>query len=383
MNILNLLTNPEIINIKKDLNKLEKEVSNNNFNLLSVSTYTSHLENFHSDIIGFLLNQNEIHQHQNIYLQLFIKYLKSLGTRIESYEYLSCEVTREKGRIDIWIKDTITKKSIIIENKINNASDQNNQITNYYNLAINKGYTVDCIVYLSLNGHQAAPYTGDEKIDTLIKNIAAFNNDKNDLVNGWLEKCYNDSDSEDTKSFLFQYIKLIKNLSKKGMDKKLKDDFYNIIKSEENYNTAKLILTLLNDLETYRADTFIQKIGNNYKPFTKKYRYRPNHWLFENYLEDNNSFKLDVYFTNNGNARIDFWNPHKPEDIQEKTCSEKLESLDLLKDFTYGGFGGGLYKTFEINTYKTIENVDNEVTTYVKNFFKKLNHHNNLSPSAS
>lgn len=354
--------------IEKELDAFKKESLRNSFNLLTISSRTSHLEHFHSDIIAFLLAPSEVHGNKE-YLNLFFEYLTKLGVTVNAEDYKNVIVTREKGNIDIWIRDEQSKKSIIIENKINNAGDQQDQLERYFQFAEKLGYTVDSILYLSLNGYKTAPYAFDQSINSLVKNIAAFANSDEDLYNGWIKKCHYKSLDENTSSFIFQYGKLLNHLSNNGMNTELQKEFYNIATEPEGQKRIQTIIDLASRLLEYRANAFSNEIGINHKPFIKKYRYKPNHWLYEKYLRGDNSFKLDVCFHNDGSARIDFWNPGKEESIQEQTTLQELTKIGLEHDFTSGGFGGGHYKIFQD---ENIKNVDKDVLNYVKNFFEKL-----------
>lgn len=372
MNIELFIAQKEFENIDKRLKNIQDEIQQNSYNLFTISSYNSYLENFHSDVIAILLNPDERHKQQNIFLNLFLDYLIYQGVELKKDDYILCDITREQGRIDIWIKDNTSKKSIIIENKINNAGDQENQLENYFKYAKNAGFEIDSIVYLTLNGIKNAPLTDVNELNEKIINISAFTNNQNDLANGWLLKCYEKSQDEDNRSFIFQYLKLIKHLSQVGMDKQIKDDFYSVINKDGGFAKTKAIAELVNKLEEYRADLFFTRVNNDYLPFKKTYRWRPNHWLFENYNDNGIIFKLDVHFHSNGSARIDFWNPNQPEETQKLNSSTKLNSIGLLQEFEYGGFGGGMFKVFDLEKYENIEIIDNELYNFVKQLFDKL-----------
>lgn len=358
--------------IESELKNVKKQFIENNFNLFTISSVNSYLENYHSDIIAFLLNSKKEHNHDNHFLFLFIDYLNSLGFKISKLDYENAEITREKGRIDIWIKDSNSKKSLIIENKINDAIDQQNQLENYYSYSVNSGYEVDVIIYLTLNGFKRAPITDIQLLDDKVLNIPAYSNVSNDLTNGWLIKCHETSKTEDSSSFLYQYIKLLKHLSRIGMDRKVKDEFYKIVGSQNGFERVQTIVELTNGLLEYRATIFAEQINNDYAPFKKIYRWRPNHWLFEQFKDGDNDFKLDVHFLSNGSARIDFWNPGKEEEVQTISTSEKLKSIGLYNEFEHGGFGGGMFKVINNNESTNIMDVDSNLFQFVKLLFEKL-----------
>ena len=372
MDIKSFINKREFEKINIRLNGIKNELSNNSFNLFTISSYNTYLENFHSDVIGILLDPNERHNKNSTFLNIFLDYLVSLGAALKLEDFSLCEITRELGRIDIWIKDNTSKKSIIIENKINNAGDQENQLENYYNYALESGFEVNAILYITLNGKKAAPLTDNQDLNNKVINISASTNRNFDLCNGWLLKCYTASTDEDNRSFIFQYLKLIKHLSQTGMDKEIKDNFYSVINTDDGYEKAIAISQLVSGLEEYRADLFAARVNNDYLPFKKIYRWRPNHWLFENYNDNGIIFKLDVYFNSKGDARMDFWNPNQPENIQEGNTSNKLRSIGLLDEFQFGGFGGGKFKVFTIDEYKNIKTIDEQLFNFVKQLFEKL-----------
>lgn len=356
------------------MKKIEDELKLNSFNLFTLSSSKAYLENFHSGVIALLLNPNERHKQGIDFLNLFLDYLNTLGCNINKQDYTQCSIHREQGFIDILIKDSKSKKAIIIENKINNAVDTYMQLSNYYHLAKNAHYDVDAIVYLSLNGYKNAPSFKDEEINQKVKNIAAFNNQELDLTLGWLQKCYDNSNSEDNRTFIFQYIKLLKHLSQTGMDNQIRADFYEAMALENNFEISVAISKLIEGLPDYRGKLFHSKIGQNISPFSNKgYYLQPNYLVFNDYIEDGVTYKLDLIFTKEGDVKFYFWCPNQEKSIQERAILAKLKSIGLLDQFTtFEGLGNGWSKTFTIEKYKTIQNVDAAILKYVVEFFEKL-----------
>ena len=380
MDIRNFILHQKFENIDKEIERIERERQNNGFNLFTISSYNSYLENFHSDVIALLLNPKERHLQKEKFFKLFLSFLiEKYGATIDENNYQNYEVLREKGRIDIWIKDETSKRCIIIENKINDAIDMPNQIERYYAYASEKGYLVDSIVYLTLKGKKNAPKVGKEEIDGKVIDIITFSQDERNLCHGWLSNCYREAkmkNDDDSSTFIYQYIKLIKHLSLIVMDNELKKDFYEVVSDEQNRKKAQILVSLLNELEPYRMDLFMEKIGKDYAPFTKIYRYRPYHQLFEGYEEGGIIYKLDVHFYKNKSC-LDFWCPNIEEDKCTQFISDRLSMIQLLEEFTIGGFGGGMFKWFTIEDYHNIKEIDEAVYTFVHNFFIKLrNTHN-------
>ena len=375
MNIKDFVSHKKFENIDKEIEKIEQERQNNGFNLFTISSYNTYLENFHSDVIALLLSSKERHLQQERFFKLFLSFLREkYGAIIDENNYQNYQVLREKGKIDIWIKDEISKRCIIIENKINDAIDMPNQIERYYDYVSEKGYLVDGIIYLTLKGNKNAPKVGRKEIDDKIIDIVAFVQDKKNLCNGWLFNCYieaKERKDDDSSTFIYQYIKLIKHLSLVVMNNELKKDFYEVVSNEQNREKARVLVTLLNELETYRMDLFMEKIGKDYAPFTKIYRYKPYHQLFEGYEEKGIVYKLDVHFYKDKSC-LDFWCPNIEDDECTQHISDKLLKMQLLEEFTVGGFGGGMYKWFTIEDYHNIREIDEAVYIFVHNFFVKL-----------
>lgn len=138
-------------------------------------------ELLHSEIIASLLDPNEKHGLGEVPLQCFLDKIdcKDFG------ELSKTIVELEKGvedmrRIDILL--TNGNKAIIIENKLNDAVDQPNQLKDYLNSITNKKLDVLKIVYLPLYEYKSAK----EKVDNVL------NLYPKDLID-WLSSCNSDT----------------------------------------------------------------------------------------------------------------------------------------------------------------------------------------------
>jgi len=380
---------PEFENLKGKLDEVKKEIEKSSFNIFSISSTNSHKENYHSDILALLLDPSEKHEAGEIYLNLFLDFLiNSYKVSIDKNNYCDVEIKKEnptdsmdlRGRIDILIRDTKSKHCIIIENKINNAGDTQNQLEKYFVNETKLGYTVDSIVYLPLNQNKKAPLTNNDSINRLIVNIPAFSNKRDDLYYGWISACYKANANNSATSFIYEYSKLLKHLSKMGLDRDIKDEFYEIISEKEGLDRVQSIFELADGLNEYRADIFMEKINDDYTPFRKIYRWKKNYWLFENYQDENLIYKLDVEFLSD-EVRIDFWNSNYKELIltdneKKELIKSKLKAINYFDDFKEGGYGNGMYKVFTLQENQGIKDLDCEVLTYIQNFFKQLKNTN-------
>lgn len=376
MNIIPFLKSDAVIKIVSDQNTVRIKQQQASFNLFTISSYNSYIENFHSDIIASLLNPNAPHSEQYSFLHLFIDYLNRFhGLMITKDDYKNVDVRREKGKLDIWIKDITSKKAIIIENKINFAPDMDDQIGRYwkYSEADNK-FIVEAIVYLTLDGTKKAPPT-DAAISHLVKNIEAFTDKTSDLLTGWLEPCLLHASNQDSFSFLFQYIKLIKHLAHRSMESQTMEELYQLINSEDGFKTLEAIVSMYADLKRFRADKFGYAV-NDYAPFKKQIRYKPWYWIYDVYIYKDQQLKLDVWFEDFGGAEIVFWNVSTEGVNGRLILTELLKDIGLIQEFTdeISYHSNGYSKHFIIgNGYESMVEIDNAILKFVKELLVKLN----------
>jgi hypothetical protein len=182
-------------------------------------------ENFHSQMLKNLLypKTQEIGNQQ--YLKLFIDSLREIKPEIKEHVFsekvtVECEVGEriKDGRIDIFVCDE--NYGIIIENKINNAPDQPNQLARYLKSAKRGGREILAIVYIPLYNNHIPPideYDGEfrnyiEEIKNKLVVFPAFDIKRSgkDIVHGFLKKCINVADNTEKQIFILtQYFALL------------------------------------------------------------------------------------------------------------------------------------------------------------------------------
>lgn len=114
-------------------------------------------ENGHSRILLKLLQfKNEKGEYE--LLDSLLKYIKERNhiCQFSNIQIQQPEITQEKARIDLWVRDKKTGYSIIFENKVYNARDQEAQISRYIDRTIEEKFDVSNIfvVYLSSMGKE-------------------------------------------------------------------------------------------------------------------------------------------------------------------------------------------------------------------------------------
>ena len=372
MEVLEFLNNAEIIQLVQQYNITKLHKKQVSYNLFTISSYNSYLENFHSDIISSLLNPIGLHQQGYTFLHLFINYLnQNYNCNLLTSDFQDTIVTRETGRLDIWIRDEKTKLSIIIENKINNAVDMDEQIDRYFSFAENARYKVKAVVYLSLDGKKKAPPT-IENLGHLVKNIGAFTNMENDLVNGWLQLCLKEYGNTDSLSVIHQYIKLIQHLSNNNMDTRTMEDFYMFLSTNDGVEIANTVVEMYSKMSTYRRDKFARSILN-YDPFKKAFPWAVDFMIYDDFKVKDCFLKLSIRFNSDCTVTVTFLNRILVGSDGIHYVAEILENTKLLADFKLNANDNYYFKDFRIGEdCKSLDEVDHTAREFVENFLKKL-----------
>ena len=235
--------------IKK--NNFEESYPFNIFELISDIYYR---ENFHSDIIAKLL-ENEI---------ILKNFLKFIGVNESAYK--NAEVEREESKIDILIKTE--KNCIIVENKLNWAKDMPEQLFRYYNeCKNNKKLEVDKIVYLSPNSSKMPEdYSVKEIPKELIKTIIGYDGEREDFYTMVLEKSLKEMNNNEPKEWLLlleHYLKILRLTGETKMDKLTKEFYDKIVNDGKEYEKIELIATMYNDLIKTRKNNLVEKFNGN------------------------------------------------------------------------------------------------------------------------
>ena len=157
MKTLNIEIDKSIETILKKFNEAlsKKEEFELGFNIFSLVSDTYYKENFHSEIVYSFLNLEGKHKKGSLYLNLFLEYLEihnrenKYKTGIKVYNEIGIDKQR---RIDLLLHSN--SHAVIIENKMNNAIDMENQLVDYYLHCKKENLEVDAILYWSVDGNK-------------------------------------------------------------------------------------------------------------------------------------------------------------------------------------------------------------------------------------
>ncbi|MGL4982939.1 MAG: PD-(D/E)XK nuclease family protein [Treponemataceae bacterium] len=283
-NTLAIFENSDIRNFCKNIHKIQKKYNlkdKSSFNIFSVISNTYHHENMHSQILQAILNPHtqEIGNHQNLvsFCKLLekIRFLTSKINKpitIPAFDIrnviVECEhKTHTNRRIDILIHDK--NNCIIIENKVNNAADQDKQLEDYYDYCKNtRGWTVSAIVYLTLTSFKTPPNKNkNNEISKILVHLPCIDQKKIDLAHGFLDTLNNDNETSNV--FIQQYSNLLKGTAMQELT--AEDNKKIITKIYENKDLTQHMNTLFNVWkdESLRINLILNKVVSEKISFEK------------------------------------------------------------------------------------------------------------------
>lgn len=241
---------------------------NEHFNIFTAIAEKYKYENLHSDLLKVILGneKNEIGKPEafNLFLKCIgiseddiEKYFGNYDSLIFKREYITLTNNNEdKGFIDLLIYNE--EACIIIENKVNGASDQPNQLGKYYEqMIVNDKKKFVKIVYLTINESSGpsnfSEYTDHYKryigdIKSLLINLPCVASGETkkfiDFLGEILAKVgYNEVE----KTFIDQYKSLLESIGGKVLLMKPEQELIkNLMKSKEQMDNVKTILDIWN-----------------------------------------------------------------------------------------------------------------------------------------
>ncbi|RYE56659.1 MAG: hypothetical protein EOP48_07520 [Sphingobacteriales bacterium] len=372
---------------KDEKSKIALQQERLSYNIVSVSSYSGHLENYHSDIWQFLLDPKAGHGKGSLFLEHFLRYLVCIGAleKNDAVLFNDAYVLREKGRIDVCIINSSNSHCIIIENKINNAVDQTKQLERYYNYARKRKLKVCAMLYVSARGDRHAVIE-----EIIVTAIAACNNTNNDLLNGWilpvekriLESVY--ALNKDILSFTHQYVLLLQHLTVLNLTIMNSQTLYKLLNRKEDLDTASLLVNEISNIKLYRHQAFTEKIGTNYfAPFKKQGHYPGyvNHMIFSDWNYQNKyNFQFSIIHRRDSTEFVIYESKGRLSPEETKTFLAKVfddnpfEFIGTLSD------NNQFRHTIGLNAEKdTLEKLDEEVVMKAKEFFAAMKEFNSKS----
>ncbi|MDR0982489.1 MAG: PD-(D/E)XK nuclease family protein [Culturomica sp.] len=303
-------------------------------------------ENAHSRILAKLLQQKTVYNRFEI-LESFIEYMTE--QKSASFYKLKIEspiITQETERIDLWIRDKTY--SIIIENKIHYAGDQERRLERYIDKTIEKGFSIEKIFVVYLSPRREEPDLqswGKYKNEFRERYLnLSFSND----ILHWLkEKVLPNVRLKDVflRSAIEQYIDHLEGIfDLRTINNKVNMELRDFIKQElglsgtPTENIAKLTAKQkeINKLNNQISLLIDETIKESDKPFFKEWqkesseKYPDLQSVYEEArrmgfivpIDNSTSVRVSISFDNQLYCQIDmdiFENQNLPESVREKT----------------------------------------------------------------
>lgn len=265
--------------------KALKNKSGDSFNVFRLCQ-VDHYETMHSRIIAEFLDPNGAHTCGDVFLERFLKLGKvrsfldrmsiDLGGATFNDAVVTTEESYENGRCDIVVhwRDL----GIVIENKIY-ASDQPRQLRRYFD-DIQKHSEKPCILYLTLDGHEATSGSSDGIEYVCISY-------KNEIVQWLTESAQKAFDKPYIRESLLQYRDLVKVLTTTGEDREMKEEIVKDITSScDAFRAACAIKDNLQEARAAVARKIMEALDKEIKTRVLFREYMLCHDELYNFVED-------------------------------------------------------------------------------------------------
>lgn len=382
------------LNLWEKKKKLRAELginSDNNFNIFTSIAEYYWYENLHSDILKNILDPFTPVVGNPEFLRCF---LELIGINPETFNYKNASVEREAEKIDLLIYDE--KSAIIIENKINFACDQPNQLPRYYEKITDPNgiykKKVIKIVYITLSNKKNPTFDYSEEyrcyeqnIKNCLLHVAAVNKPTNQFAanfmlsnkKGFLSKLIeivNESEKNENEKntsivYLQQYEQLLNYLGEQEIMNDINEQIAELMfNTEDSSNMTKEIIDIYNKKYLYLGNICLKKI---LEENTEKYIKIDNN---EQYIGKKINDKAYAYFAveNENNNKIysyGFYNPNSDWSKKEqKTFSSKMntDNVDSNSEWVYK------YLSFKELEEKISGITIEKLTDFIKNLLESL-----------
>ena len=321
---------------------------------MAISKHYYH-ENFHSDILAYYLSYETP---KKVFIDWLNENINCNKNKISYHDYKNGEVLREKDRIDITLFNENRNKAIIIENKSNNANDQDRQLYRYYKKLEEKKITVEQICYINKNSNKYPNFTNYEtEEEESIKKILTVTQlvGSKSFSENIIRKVIEETDDIRVKALSLEIIKLFNYLINGGINM---EDLDLLVKELcKNGNKKKLdeIINAYNDIPKYLAYKYKNYIVDKSTKF--------HIWIYKD-----RCLVIDNIYLNKKRFAIDIWFSTEKVDIFYVTRDGNDDDIENFKDklenkfpFTNKKINNPLDKEATITS--TIDKILNALTT--------------------
>ncbi len=232
---------------------------------------TFYAENFHTDILGYLIGL------ANVNVQEFIRWLNKKGKVHVSYrDFLDSDVVREESRIDLTIRSRSVKRVILIENKSNGAPDQPRQLPRYSELWTDRGYTVSAIVYIKLSRpdgpSQETWDLSDKRAVSPLLVVRTLSGGKDSLCGGLFPRLLLQTRDVETAFIVKQFGGLVNFLVSGGANMESMRKFHEYLTQRGKFKEIQNLQRLIQDYPAFLARHIRENLESyDTSPFSRPY----------------------------------------------------------------------------------------------------------------
>ena len=295
-------------------------------------------ENFHSELLRKILDPHTPETGDKRFLAAFMELLGHINPSIPRHDFSDAvRVERETERIDILIYDET--HAVIIENKINNAPDQPNQLARYYQAVQGMGKKVIAVVYISqfeeceppLDDYDDAYQKFVPHIKSSLVVLPAVNRctGKNDIANGFIAQCVNCADANSPQNYMVsQYAKLLKTIEgaskmTAAIDREFITEFY---KDKESIETIENIADVWDKRDELLGSILRQPLWEKLKSELGFYEEEGEEWVHSLFCDISDNLYIVLYSDPSDNElHLGFW--YASTVIKAKAKKESMEKV--------------------------------------------------------
>ena len=261
-------------------------------------------ENYHSDLICYLLKNSEI---RRCFLEWLSKEKSVNGTplQIENIQaYDDAAVVREEGRIDIAVYSTDKTKVILIENKSNQTGDQHYQIPKYYHLKNNMKVTVECVVYLNRSELKEPRYAEWKDVDhaqikpiLLVTQLRGERSFSTNTLSHFLSETNDLRMAGVVKEIQLFFDSLVFGETNMSM----LESFVDELAKDDNLKRLQAARKAYDDIPKFLANKYREYCEKEHpaskSPFSRYWIYKDTCLVLEGITFDSNYFAVDIWFS--------------------------------------------------------------------------------------
>jgi hypothetical protein len=336
-------------------------------------------ENFHSELLRRILDPHTPETGDKRFLTVFMEMLMQINPSIPKHDFSgTVTVERETEHIDILISDDT--HAVIIENKINNAPDQPNQLARYYQSVEGMGKKVIAVVYIPqfedceppLDNYDEAYQNLIPKIKDKLVVLPAVNRrtGKNDIANGFITECVNCADVHSPQNYISQYAKLLKTIEgeskmTEAIDKEFITEFY---KEKKSIETIENIADVWGKREELLGSVMRTPLWERLKTELGFYEQEGEDWMYSLFCDISDNLYIVFYSDPNDNElHLGFWYENTvikakaKKDLMAEALNKVLPKAYFEAVYDWDDPNGGwLTKQFYPGEYKEpIEKIEN------------------------